>query len=84
MNSPKSGNGIETNLIRKEQASRRTPVDVVERLHNGRVLFAAVCPPLAVGGYAIWVDYALPADDVTIQSPNPLLSQSTSRCAILR
>lgn len=60
----------EIQLIRKDDAAIRTHVDVAERRTNGRTVFAAVYPPLAVGEYAIWLDYVTAAGDVTITSGN--------------
>ena len=58
--------GAEIELVSKGNPALRTHMDVAERRHNGRVIFAAVYPPVAVGDYAIWVDYATPAGEVTI------------------
>ncbi|MGI8915456.1 MAG: hypothetical protein ACR2JY_17010 [Chloroflexota bacterium] len=58
--------GAEIELVHKADKTCRTHVDVAERRHNSRVIFAAVYPPVAAGDYAIWVDYATAAGDVTI------------------
>jgi sirohydrochlorin cobaltochelatase len=58
--------GAEIELVNKGNQARRTHVDVAERRHNGRVMFAAVYPPVPAGEYTIWVDYTTPAGDVTI------------------
>ena len=58
--------GAEIELVNIESSTRRTHVDVAERRHNGRVIFAAVYPPVPAGDYTIWVDYVTPAGEVTI------------------